>query len=196
MLRIRKKREAEEPRNENVNTPAEQIEAAGVIVEEAMPEESPDELHPEPDLEETENEIDEEIGESEKLPTSESSDEIGENDVLSDSFVSRAEAYAKGKGLAESQLNEALGILAEIKGDPEAGEVSMEILDLIVRGLDYDRAVAAASAEGELRGRNTQIEEKYMRPAQSDGVPHLGSGGRAVRSADRIASIFDLARNA
>lgn len=179
MLRIRKKKELCEPQEEI-------REEMGITIPERVESET-EEI---PVLT-----ISEPVDEPEELPVK-NPDETEEKSVFNEIFRAQAEAYGKGKGLETGQLDEALETLENIGNQLRNGEVTMETLDLVVRGLEFDRAVAAAEAAGELRGRNSQIEEKYMKPVESDGVPHLGSNGNGGRRADRIASIFDLARNA
>lgn len=66
--------------------------------------------------------------------------------------------------------------------------------DLVLKGSDYERAVEMASMEGEIRGRNTRIEEEQTLIFDSDGIPHPGSSGNVSESSS--PGIFRLARGA
>lgn len=110
-------------------------------------------------------------------------------------FVAMASAFARGRGMPSEELDSAMAELRRIGEGWRNGTPDVGMLETVIKGLDYDRAVAVASRDGEIRGRNAGIEETYMRPEESDGLPHLSGGGTA-RSGKRVASIFDLARNA
>lgn len=114
---------------------------------------------------------------------------------ITDEFRIASEAFAKGKGLDLTDVEKGINLLQEIGEGWRDGELTVEMLEIALRGLQFERAVAEAREAGEIAGRNLQIDEKYMHPVESDGIPHLG-GSNARRSAERIASIFDLARNA
>lgn len=182
MLKILKKREEKPERKEEAIEAdllqAEQIEDVGeaVIVEPN----SSDEIGK---IEETETV--EELPQEEKKP-----------EGVTRGFRQEAESFAKGKELPAERLEAGIEMLKKIGEAWRTGELTVELLDVALRGIDYDDAVAKAFADGELKGRNTQIEEKYMRPEDSDGLPHPSGKGSASRSARRVASIFDLARDA
>ena len=114
---------------------------------------------------------------------------------ITDEFRIASEAFAKGKGLELTDVEKGINLLQEIGEGWRDGELTVEMLEIALRGLQFERAVAEAREAGEIAGRNLQIDEKYMHPVESDGIPHLG-GSNARRSAEKIASIFDLARNA
>lgn len=143
------------------------------------------------------------------------SDEIGENPVETEStiphskeipeesvnpdpeetFVKKAIAFSEEKGINRSDIEEGLRVLREIRDGWSNGSLTTDMLTLVMKGLEYDVAVKAAREEGEIEGRNKQIDEKYMHPVESDGVPHLVNRYKTVNSS-RISSIFDLARKA
>lgn len=85
------------------------------------------------------------------------------------------------------------GIVERLLSEIAEGRLGEETVMMLAMGLDSERAVAAASAAGEIRGRNTAIEEHLLTRDDSDGVPHPGSGAGCSA---RPTSIFDLARGA
>lgn len=85
------------------------------------------------------------------------------------------------------------GIVERLLSEIAEGRLDEETVMMLAMGLDSERAVAAASAAGEIRGRNTAIEEHLLTRDDSDGVPHPGSGAGCSA---RPTSIFDLARGA
>ena len=86
-------------------------------------------------------------------------------------------------------------MLAEIAGELESGEISEATLTLLLRGIDYEKDLAHAAEEGEIRGRNETIREDMLMEEESDGLPHPGTGHGAI-SGHRPGNIFDLARGA
>ena len=85
------------------------------------------------------------------------------------------------------------GIVESLLSEIGAGRLGEGTVMTLAMGLDSERAVAEASAAGEIRGRNTAIEEHLLTRDDSDGVPHPGSGAGCSA---RPTSIFDLARGA
>lgn len=92
-------------------------------------------------------------------------------------------------------LNGAVEFMDGLGLEVSVRKMPVELLALVAKGLEYDNAVAAALAEGELKGRNVKIAECFMKP-DSDGLPHLGSQGSLKGVQSRTSSIFDLARGA
>lgn len=111
-------------------------------------------------------------------------------------FQLAAESFAKGREIPAGQMEQGVKLLGDIGEAWCTGALTVELLEIALRGLDYENAVAKAFAEGELQGRNSQIAEKYMKPEDSDGLPHPSGQGNASRSSRRVSSIFDLARDA
>lgn len=137
-----------------------------------------------------------ETGEEEKQEELENAEGESVRGGVSEEFRVEAAAFAKGREISAESMEEGIGKLEEIGSAWRDGSLTVEMLETVIRGLDYQRAVTAAYAEGELKGRNNQIEEKYMKAADSDGLPHPAGTGSATRSGKRFSSIFDLAREA
>lgn len=93
-------------------------------------------------------------------------------------------------------LREAMKSTVEmIQNAVNEGAVDESLFDILMKGVDYDRAVTAAAEAGELKGRNARIEELMAEEDESDGVPHPGTGSGRLGNR-RVPSIFELARNA
>lgn len=122
--------------------------------------------------------------------------EVEEESEAMKRFYTAAEAYAKGKGVENELFQEALGIIECLRKLGKDDTPTLDQLEILLRGLDFERAIAEAKKSGELEGRNKQIEDVYMSPEESDGMPHLGSTGSARKSSRGINSIFDLAKKA
>lgn len=114
---------------------------------------------------------------------------------ITDEFRAEALAFAHGRNIADDQLDIALTMIDDIgKGWGEGG-LSLGMLEVIVNGLNFEHAVERARMEGEIAGRNSQIEELFMKQEDSDGLPHLSGKGNIGRSAGSASSIFELARS-
>lgn len=155
-----------------------------LIEEEIMKEEKEEEIMPikgnESENSNAIKEIIEEVSESEEVNPEEK-------------FAEIAQTFAKERGIEDADLEAGMKALREIRDGWQSGELTTDMLALVMRGLEYDKAVKEAREAGEIAGRNNQIEEKYMRPIESDGLPHL-AGSNVRKNSARVASIFDLAR--
>lgn len=148
----------------------------------------------------------EQDSEESKDDSSEKGDDSSKNDkntdetedVFSESgkFYTEARAFSLGRGMSEDQFMESIKMLREVGNSIAEGRPTVEAFELVARGLDFERAVAQAFADGELAGRNARIEMEFMGDGPSDGLPHLASTGGAGKQRNRISSIFDLAREA
>lgn len=87
--------------------------------------------------------------------------------------------------------------------EPVASDVSAmiehgrwaDLLPLLTRAARYDKDVARAAEEGELRGRNAAVDIALKRLNRSDGIPVTPSAN--IPAADfKPVSIFSLARQA
>ena len=127
--------------------------------------------------------------ESDLTDSSAGSDESDESDEA-ETPAERAAAIVPDETRADVRA-----MLAEIAGELESGEISEATLTLLLRGIDYEKDLAHAAEEGEIRGRNETIREDMLMEEESDGLPHPGTGHGAI-SGHRPGNIFDLARGA
>jgi hypothetical protein len=79
------------------------------------------------------------------------------------------DAMQKERGLSDEQIDEAMTVLIEIVKDAVVGKFTAESIGLALKAKGFDAAVAAADHEGEVRGRNAKIEEKYRERSRGDG---------------------------
>ena len=127
--------------------------------------------------------------ESDLTDSSAGSDESDESDEA-ETPAERAAAIVPDETRADVRA-----MLAEIAGELESGEISEATLTLLLRGIDYEKDLAHAAEEGEIRGRNETIREDMLMEEESDGLPPPGTGHGAI-SDHRPGNIFDLARGA
>ncbi len=130
--------------------------------------------------------------ESDLTDSSAGSDESDETDETDESETPAERAVAI---VPDETRADVRAMLAEIAGELESGEISEATLTLLLRGIDYEKDLAHAAEEGEIRGRNETIREDMLMEEESDGLPHPGTGHGAI-SGHRPGNIFDLARGA
>lgn len=110
--------------------------------------------------------------------------------------LTNIEAVQKELGLTDDQVDEAMAFLQSIISDGVLGKFSPESIKMAWKALSHDADVAQAAHEGEVKGRNTKIEEKLRKEKKGDGMPTINSKNNNVAQAKRGNSIFDLARQA
>lgn len=104
------------------------------------------------------------------------------------------EAVQNEMGLTDEKVDEAMAFLQSIISDGVMGKFSAESIKMALKAISHDVDVAQAAREGEVKGRNTRIEEKLRKAKQGDGMPAINSKNNNVAQARRNESIFDMAR--
>lgn len=106
------------------------------------------------------------------------------------------EAVQQEMGLSDEQVDAAMAHLQKIVSDGVMGKFSFESIKMALKAISHDEDVALAAHEGEVKGRNTKIEEKLRKEKKGDGMPTINSKNNNVAQARRGSSIFDIAREA
>lgn len=106
------------------------------------------------------------------------------------------EAVQQEMGLSDEQVDAAMAHLQKIVSDGVMGKFSSESIKMALKAISHDEDVALAAHEGEVKGRNTKIEEKLRKEKKGDGMPTINSKNNNVAQARRGSSIFDIAREA
>lgn len=88
----------------------------------------------------------------------------------------------KEEGLTDDDIDNAMEFLIGIMKDGLLGKFSRESISMALKALKHDADVETADREGEVRGRNTKIEERLRKDTKGDGTASLGSknGSRGV----------------
>ena len=105
------------------------------------------------------------------------------------------EQVQSGK-MSEQQIDDAMELLVKICHDGIVGKFSPETIDMAVKALNHDKDVEEADYEGEVRGRNTKIDEKLAKGKRGDGMPNLNGKNGGTGKPQRKPSIFTLAEAA
>lgn len=124
-------------------------------------------------------------------------DRMAESDRLEAEYKANLETSLKNlsdmqaeMNLSDKQIDDAMDKLAEISKDFLQGKFSRETVDIMMKAMNYDTAVAQASDEGEVRGRNAKIEEKLRKAKKGDGVASL-DGKNAVAKPKKSSGVLD-----
>ncbi|MBQ6198653.1 MAG: hypothetical protein IJK44_05405 [Bacteroidales bacterium] len=130
----------------------------------------------------------EQLKESEKL-NKEYDDNIEATGANIDAFAAEVGDEAK-----DAVMNALSGIVH----DYICGKVTPETLKMVANGLNYETDIANASKDGEIRGRNSKIDEKLKKGAKGDGTVPLGGTDATAGGTKRKRSnpIFDIAEQA
>lgn len=88
------------------------------------------------------------------------------------------------RGLSDEQVDAAMEWIITIAKDAMLGKFTPEVIDMAIKAQNYDSAVEQAGQEGEVRGRNTKIEEHLRKPRRGDGTVRLDgrNGGQGKKA--------------
>lgn len=101
--------------------------------------------------------------------------------------IAEIKRFAEENKLAASVLRALLALLVEIALAALKGKVSRQVLETLLKALNYEMAMEEAYRKGHLEGREEMTEERF--PGNDDGLPHLN--GTILRG--ESTSIFDVA---
>lgn len=107
----------------------------------------------------------------------------------------------QAEGYTDDQINEAFEAVLNDAQKAILGEITREMLETKLKGLNYDTDIAEAEQVGEVKGKNAKIEDKKR--DLSDNLPPMidGKGGGArqpkrkskeVEALDRITNRPDI----
>lgn len=82
----------------------------------------------------------------------------------------------------QEQIDKGLDLLEQVFNDFLVGKVTREGIEAMIKSTSYDDAVNEAGAEGEIRGRNAQIQTKRKASLKGDGLPQGGGGGNKPKA--------------
>ena len=83
------------------------------------------------------------------------------------------EQVQKEDGLTDEEIDQAMGFLIGIMKDGLLGKFTSESIRMAVKAIRHDRDVEAANHEGEIKGRNSKIQERLRKGERSDGTANL-----------------------
>ena len=96
--------------------------------------------------------------------------------------IDMLEKMKSEEGYTDDEIDEAMAFLSGIVRDGILGKFTPESLKMAFSAINHDRDVEVAAREGEVKGRNTRIEEKLRKRNSNDGTANLegknGGGGK------------------
>lgn len=99
--------------------------------------------------------------------------------------LSTLEQMQQEEGLSDEDIDSAMDFLVGIMRDGLLGKFTRESIIMALKAIKHDGDVEQADREGEVRGRNTKIEEKLRKGGKSDGTANLGSKNGGGKGAAR-----------
>lgn len=85
------------------------------------------------------------------------------------------ETMQQEEGLSDEDIDSAMDFLVGIVRDGIMGKFTRESVAMALKAIRHDSDVEQADREGEVRGRNTKIEEKLRKGSKNDGTANLSS---------------------
>lgn len=96
------------------------------------------------------------------------------------------------RGLTDEQIESAMQFVSTIANDYVMGKITPATMELAFKAMNYDTDVAEASEEGEIKGRNTKIEERLKKEKSGDGMPADMSGrNNSQKKAPKPMGVLD-----
>lgn len=99
-------------------------------------------------------------------------------------------------GLSDELIDAVADLIKGITNDAVIGIIKPETVDMALKAINHDADIAAASEQGEIRGKNAKAEAKLRKPQRGDGTPTLAGANNAPAPSRGVGSIFDIADGA
>ena len=100
-------------------------------------------------------------------------------DVSIQKSAEEFKAFAEENNLGEDQTNEVWGKCIDMIVNGINGIMGRDLFETVLKGMNYDNAVASAREEGQIQGRNENIEAKLAKSAPEKTPPTFGGGAGA-----------------
>ena len=84
--------------------------------------------------------------------------------------------YGKEKSLSEEQVGEINNGIMQLADNILMGSIPMELIDLVYKGLNYEKDVQEAADTGFVEGKNTVAEAKMKEKTKPNAIPNFGNG--------------------
>ena len=111
------------------------------------------------------------------------------------------EQMQQEEGISDDEIDQAMEFLIGIMKDGLLGKFTRDSIQMAIKAIKHDSDVETASHEGEVKGRNSKIEEKLRKGSKSDGTANLagknGGGNAGSRQMPDLGAIsrYDGAQN-
>jgi len=114
-----------------------------------------------------------------------------------ETFNSTFEDFAKEKSLSSEQKKEVYSGIMELADNVLMGNISKDLVDLVYKGLNYEKDIQDAADTGYVEGKNTVAEAKMKEKTTPGAVPDFGNstGQKAQQKKGvfqpRTGSVYD-----
>lgn len=98
--------------------------------------------------------------------------------------------------LSDDDMDKAMDFLVTIVRNGLMGKFTAESINMAMKAINHDMDVEDAAHAGEVKGKNTKIQEKLRKENSSDGLPQMGGSANRNSEKKKATSIFDIARGA
>lgn len=100
--------------------------------------------------------------------------------------------WEKKHGLESGTVDNLLAVASAIADDAFMGIVKEETLDMLLKAMNYEKDLAEAASEAEIRGKNAKIDEKLRTRKANDGTVALdGKTGTTMTPKRRNLGALD-----
>lgn len=114
-----------------------------------------------------------------------------------DASLTDLAAWQEENGLSDDEVDEAMEFLQSVITDGIMGKFSRESMDMARKAINHDADVADADYEGEVRGKNTRVEEKLRKRSKGDGTSSLdGATGGASKPQPNLGALGQMSNTA
>lgn len=115
-----------------------------------------------------------------------------------DETLSNLGQYQEENGLSDDEVDEMMEFLVNIVKDGVLGKFTVDSMDMARKALNHDIDVEDAEMTGEVRGKNTRVEEKLRRRNTGDGTSSLGEGatGGTSRPQPNLGALGNMSAGA
>jgi len=84
--------------------------------------------------------------------------------------------YGKENSLSEEQVGEINSGIMQLADNILMGSIPKELIDLVYKGMNYEKDVQEAADTGFVEGKNTTVEAKMKAKTQPNAIPDFGNG--------------------
>ncbi len=103
------------------------------------------------------------------------------------------ETVQQEDGISDDEIDQAMEFLIGIMRDGLLGKFTRESVQMAIKAIKHDSDVEAAGHEGEVKGRNSRIEERLRKGSKGDGTADLagknGGGNAGSRQMPDLGAI-------
>lgn len=95
-------------------------------------------------------------------------------------------SFVEEVGMDETKFTDYANKVDAILSDAYKGKIGKDFFHLMYKGLNFDKAVATAQAQGEIKGKNEKIKAVMQKEETTgDGLPNLREGGELEQEENR-----------